>query len=244
MNKKPLNMKSYGSIGHLPNSRMGSGDHHCHEGQAVIATVKVRDKHDRVIVQEKLDGSNVGIAKIEDQIYPITRSGYLANTSNYEHHHIFYDWVMKQQNRFLELLENNERLCGEWLHQAHGTIYTLPHEPFVAFDIMRKHERTVYDLFKERVEKYDIIVPKLISHGQSFSVEEAMKAIEISGHGAIDPVEGCVWRVERNKVINRATGERKWEVDFLTKYVRPDKIDGCYLMNKDHLIVNTYEMLI
>lgn len=42
--------------------------------------------------------------------------------------------------------------------------------------------------------------------------------LEPSGHGALDPVEGAVWRVER-----RGGG------DFLAKYVRPDKTDGCYL---------------
>ena len=37
-------------------------------------------------------------------------------------------------------------------------------------------------------------------------------------YGALDPVEGAVWRVER-----------KDTVDFLVKYVRPDKVDGSYL---------------
>lgn len=240
-NKKPLNQKSYGSIGHLPNSRMGIGDHHCHEGQAIIATKKTRDKHDRIIVQEKLDGSNVGIAKIENEIYPLTRAGYLANTSKYQHHCVFYDWAIRQKKRFLELLEDGERLCGEWLYQAHGTRYNLPHEPFVGFDIMNKHERLVYDEFDERTNKFDIIVPNLLSYGAGcVSVEEALKRIEVSGHGAIDPVEGCVWRVERNKIINRSTGERKWEVDFLVKYVRPEKIDGCYLLDPNNLITNSF----
>jgi hypothetical protein len=36
-------------------------------------------------------------------------------------------------------------------------------------------------------------------------------------YGALDPVEGAVWRVERND-----------KVDFLAKYVRPDKVDGSY----------------
>jgi hypothetical protein len=53
--KKPLGIKNSGSIGHLPNSRMGEGDHKCPDGQARIATLKTRDKHDRIIVQEKLD---------------------------------------------------------------------------------------------------------------------------------------------------------------------------------------------
>jgi hypothetical protein len=37
------------------------------------------------------------------------------------------------------------------------------------------------------------------------------------GHGATDPVEGAIWRIER-----------KGEVDFLAKYVRHDKVDGKY----------------
>ncbi len=78
---KPLGRKSYGSIPHLPESRMGSADHKISEGQAIIATKKKRDKHDVVIVQEKLDGSNVGIAKKNGEIIALTRSGYIANTS-------------------------------------------------------------------------------------------------------------------------------------------------------------------
>lgn len=240
MNKKPLNQKSYGSIAHLPNSRMGEGDHHCHEGQAIIATQKKRDKHDKIIVQEKLDGSNVGIARIENEIYPLTRAGYLANTSNYQHHHIFYEWVMNQKKRFLDLLMDKERLCGEWLYQAHGTIYNLPHEPFVGFDLITGNERTIFEEFKSRVDKINIITPRIISYGDPFTVEEALKSIEVSGHGALESVEGCIWRVERNKIINRSTGERKWVVDFLVKYVRPDKIDGIYLKDPDNLITNKF----
>ena len=56
------------------------------------------------------------------------------------------------------------------------------------------------------------------------------KAIAVAGHGALDTVEGAVWRVERNELINPGKGsERRWVVDYLVKYVRPDKVDGCYL---------------
>ncbi len=48
-------------------------------------------------------------------------------------------------------------------------------------------------------------------------------------HGALDPVEGAVWRVERNELIRPGGQECRWHVDFLVKYVRPDKIDGSYL---------------
>jgi hypothetical protein len=233
--KKPLTgkdgrpIKSYGHIPHMPGSRMGPGDHMCDEGQKRIATEKTRDKHDRVILQEKLDGSNVGVAKINGVIVPLTRAGYVANTSPFEQHHHFYNWVWKNQARFEGLLRDGERVCGEWLMQAHGTIYDLKHEPFVVFDLMMKSERKIYEEFVYRVKKYDFISPNTVSIGPSVSAEKAMELVRISGHGALDPVEGAVWRVERNEQIDRHKSERKWVVDFLVKYVRPDKVDGLYL---------------
>src|ERR1051325_5532570 len=133
---KPLGHKSYGSIPHLSMSKPGPGDYHCHEGQERIATVKTRDKHDIVIVQEKLDGGNVGVAKVNGEILAITRAGYMAYTSPYETHWVFEKWVMQNVKRFDALLNEGERVCGEWLYHAVGTRYNLPHEPFVAFDIM------------------------------------------------------------------------------------------------------------
>lgn len=216
---KPLGIKNYGSIAHLPNSRMGNGDHHCHEGQARIATQKKRDKHDEIIVQEKLDGSNVGIARVEGRIIPLSRSGYHADTSPYAQHHAFAKWVLKDQDRWLSLLKDGERITGEWLMQAHSTRYDLTHEPFVAFDLMVGIERLPYDQFLERTYARGLTVPYLIHRGEPISVQEAMVRLGDYGfHGAKDAVEGAVWRIQR-----------KGEVDFLCKYVRPEKKDGIYL---------------
>lgn len=232
MSKKPLGYKSYGHIPHLPGSRMGPGDHKCHEGQLKIATSKARDRHDMIIVQEKLDGSNVGVAKINDDIVPLTRAGYRAETSPYEQHHFFASWVLnpKQRKRFMALLSEGERVCGEWLMQAHGTRYELSHEPFVAFDIMVQTTRLPWPEFRERVLQYEFVIPNTIHEGSPLSIEEAMKKLKVSGHGAIEPVEGAIWRVERNEQIQKGRPSgRKRIVDFLVKYVRPDKRDGIYL---------------
>ena len=115
---KPLGIKNYGSIGHLPGSRLGPGDHHVHDGQGLICTEKARDRHDRIIVQEKLDGSNVGIGKIGGAIVPVTRAGWRAESSPFEQHHFFAAWVARHWSRWNDLLEEGERLCGEWLAQA------------------------------------------------------------------------------------------------------------------------------
>lgn len=228
MNQKPLGKKNYGSIPHLSSSRMGPGDHKCHEGQDRIATIQTRDKNDEVIVQEKLDGSNVGVARIGNQLYPLGRAGWPAVSSPHEQHRHFHNWVYANYERFMTVLNEGERLVGEWLMQAHGTRYELKHEPFVAFDLMTDNTRVPYDEFMARLDGA-FTIPAILRRGGAFSIKAAMDKLDGYGfHGAIDPVEGVVWRVEREKATGKK-GEKIRVVDFLVKYVRPEKEDGLYL---------------
>jgi hypothetical protein len=231
--RKPMGIKSYGSIPHLPGSHMTDRtDKILSPGLIRIATVKFRNKFDRLIVQEKLDGSCCAILKLNGIIYPMTRAGYLAVTSPYKQHHIFAGWVYERQQFWLEFLEDGERIVGEWLWQAHGTRYLLKHEPFVPFDIMQMHKRLPFDEFMRRTEcllsKIDCETPHVLYDSKYNSwggdkpidVEEAMKRLGTHGfHGALDETEGAVWRIEN-----------KGEVDFLCKYVRRKVEDvGKYL---------------
>ncbi len=185
----------------------------------MICTVRARDRHDRVIVQEKLDGSSVAVAKIEGRIVALTRAGYEAHTSPWEQHQLFEAWVWSHAyERFDQALGEGERICGEWLAQAHGTRYRLAHDPFVAFDLMTGGVRLPIDAFAERMASAGLTTPRLIHEGRPASIDVILAQLEPSGHGALDPVEGAVWRVER-----------RGAVDFLAKFVRPDKVDGAYL---------------
>lgn len=215
---KPLGRKNYGSIGHLPCSRMGPADHSCHPGQQTIVLEKARDKYDRIIVTEKLDGSNVGIANVDGVIHALGRSGYLAQTSKYEQHQLFAAWVREREERWKRVLLPGERLVGEWMAQAHGSRYILPHGPFVAFDLMQGERRLPYDTLFQLCTRRGIPMPKLVHDGGPCSVERAMELLGWGDHGCLDEPEGAVWRVER-----------KGEYDFMAKWVRPDKVDGKYL---------------
>ncbi len=237
---KPLGIKAYGSIPHLPGSRLGPADHHCQEGQAIIATEKTRDKHDLVIVQEKLDGSCMAVAKINGAIVPLMRAGYCVQNSPHSQHHIFAEYVYFNEIRFSSLLKEGERICGEWLYQAHGTIYDMPHEPFVAFDIFTANKRITYSELKDRCDRFDIITPRLLHSGGACPLFAALGSLNNdpqsihwpTSHGATDGAEGAIYRVER-----------KGEVDFLIKYVRHDKVDGRYFPenNNGKILLNTFK---
>jgi RNA ligase len=217
MPAKPIGRKNYGSIGHLPCSRMGPADHACHEGQQRIATEKSRDRHDVIIVMEKVDGSNVGIARVGDEIHALGRAGYLAQSSKYEQHQLFAAWVRESEEFWRDMLQPGERLVGEWLAQAHSTLYTLPQGPFAAFDLMVGEKRRPFAELAKLCENFAVPMPKLLHLGGPLPVDRAMELHGPGAHGCDEP-EGAVWRVER-----------KGTFDFMAKWVRPDKIDGKYL---------------
>lgn len=237
---KPLGMKSYGSIGHLPNSRMGPADHAVTEGMARIVTEKTRDKFDSIVVQQKLDGSNVSVAKVDGKILALGRAGYLAQTSPFVQHQLFAEWVRAREKRFDYLLDEGERVVGEWLLIAHGTRYDLiggVESLFAPFDIMIGQNRIFAQDVISRCEDARFVPIPILMWGP-VSVENAMDALvnyytypqlpyltrTDTPWIPLDEPEGIVYRVQRDDPTKDFP-----VVDFLAKYVRPDKVDGKYL---------------
>jgi hypothetical protein len=228
MERKPLGQKCYGSIPHLPGSRLGPSDKQAQSGQVIIATQKKRDKYDLIIVSEKLDGSNVGVLKAADgSLIPLTRKGYEATSSPFLQHKYWSVWVWENSERFNQLLQPGEWCVGEWCIQAHGTRYVFNGEPFFLFDIFRNLKRqrvTIEELYQRNnilakpFEVPDILDKYCIGCMPLETIIEVLEAEPYGKHGAVDPIEGYVWRIERKGIV-----------DFLVKYVRPEKEDGIYL---------------
>ena len=226
---KPLNRKNYGSIPHLSNSNLGEMDYFIHEGQERILTEKKRDKHDTILVFEKYDGSNVGVGKKDGNVFALTRSGYEASTSPYKQHHEFAKWVSERKDMFNSLLEEGERVTGEWLLQAHGLIYKIDNDPILFFDYFNKNnERQPFDL----VEQMGLPLPRLLHKGDAISVDELKPILNLKTDSimSLEAPEGMVYRVER-----------KGKVDFLAKWVRQDFEAGkyCIGIEEEKLIYNT-----
>lgn len=214
--------KSYGSIPHLSTSKLTQqADKKIDPGQEKILLEKVRDKHDTIIVTEKIDGSNVGVIRKNGQLIPITRSGYTCLSSPHKQHHMFDTWVNNRRNNF-DFLPEGWRVCGEWCAMSHGTIYDLKNNsPFVVFDIIDDSNKRI-----PYVETLDLILGKLstvpfihIGVGKSIPLEVVFNLLGANfNYGFPGEVEGVVYRCER-----------KGQFDFAAKWVRSDKEDGKYM---------------
>lgn len=222
--EKPNKLKNYGSIPHLSNSKLGIGDYFIEKGQEKILTEKVRDRHDTVIVQEKYDGSNVGVLKIDNKIYALTRAGYEAKSSPYIQHHYFANWVQKHEKMFLAMLSNNERIVGEWLLQAHGIKYHIQsnfakENPIKFFDYFNaENKRLIWVDMLFKVQSCPIPLARVLHIGQSVNPESLLSKLYEKHYDLhAEKAEGMVYRCERNG-----------KVDFLAKWVRPDFEAGKY----------------
>jgi hypothetical protein len=177
---------------------------------------------DEVIVQEKLDGSCVAILKGEGgRIEARGREGRLAAESGNEGRRMFAAWVAENEARFDGVLAAGEVLVGEWLALVHGTRYELAHELFVPFDLVRGPERVraPVDELAARLAPTGLASPAIVHRGGAIAIDAACMLLGDRGrHGAVDPPEGLVYRVERAGVVL-----------LIAKWVRPDKVDGSYL---------------
>jgi len=233
--RKPLAGKAYGSIPHLPGSKFGNRNDKGLVGKAaaVFTGAAPIGKLDTIVLLEKLDGSSVSIANVDGEIISLIRSGYRAITSKHYQHHLFHYWVMQHINGFSEI-RPGERICGEWLAQAHGTRYYLKnHEPFVAFDYF------VYNVRQPWLATEGYCIRNNLTHapvldrriGNGVSICNALSLLGDSGlYDACDHAEGCVWRWERDDWFHNP--ERA--PIMMAKYVRPCKEIGKYLPSDDH----------
>lgn len=83
---------------------------------------------------------------------------------------------------------------------------------------MHTDQRMIFREFSERIVssvECPFQTPQVVDFGP-IAVDKAME--RVSNPWCRDEIEGVVYRVERHG-----------EVDFLAKWVRPDKVDGCFL---------------
>ena len=221
--KKVIKGKNYGSIPHISSSRLGQHDKYLDTGQEKIIFEKVRDKHDRIIATLKLDGTNVGILRKGNELIAIQRKGYDCVVSPYKQHHEFDMFVQLNKKLFMSVLEDGQRMVGEWCYQVHSIEYTIIGMPFFCVDIFDVDgQRLEYNEVVFKCIMYGISIPVLLwdtdLHGQ-FQFDLAWKNRDYS---KIKPIgedhEGMVIRVER-----------KGKFDFAAKWVRSDYEPGKHL---------------
>jgi RNA ligase len=92
-----------------------------------------------LIVEEKLDGTNVGIHFTTGGKMALQCRGHLITEGMHPQYDLFKQWVAVKRSVLEEWLEDRFILFGEWVYARHSVHYRrLPHY-FFEFDIYDKH---------------------------------------------------------------------------------------------------------
>ena len=197
MHTEKIIPRSFPSVQHLPGSKMiDDKDKLLGAEQVSWLTKKRRRNNDLVIITEKVDGMNGSVLRKDGCLYPLIRKGYDCRTNPYHWINDFANFVQQNEQRFMSLLKDGERICGEWMIKTHTLSYKLPHEPFIAFDIICGSERVPYFNFRERADKSGFITAGLVHAGEAMPADMALSLLGGGYHGVIGAPEGLVYRYE------------------------------------------------
>lgn len=178
-----------------------------------------------LIIEEKLDGTNVGIHFNEDSLILQCR-GHLITEGMHPQYALFKQWTTVKQDILYKILGNRYILFGEWLYAKHTVAYNALTHYFYEFDIYDKQEDCFLSL-KDRINMLEgtgiQTVP--VIHCGKISKKDLKKLIGPSTfeaefqnpNGKIDNLmEGLYLRIEKdNKVSGRSKFVRKEFVEKL-----------------------------
>ena len=132
--KYPRTPHLFGSRGTADDKRLGAV-----ESQAFLADSSL-------IVEEKIDGTNVGIHFSDAGEMVLQCRGHLITEGMHPQYDLFKQWAAAKRHVLEQRLENRFILFGEWVYARHSISYRqLPHY-FFEFDIYDKRHGAFLDL--------------------------------------------------------------------------------------------------
>jgi len=99
-----------------------------------------------LIVEEKIDGTNVGIHFTADGQMVLQCRGHLITEGMHPQYDLFKQWATVKRNAIEERLERNFILFGEWMYARHSVHYRQLTHYFFEFDVYDKAKRSFLDL--------------------------------------------------------------------------------------------------
>jgi atypical dual specificity phosphatase len=173
-----------------------------------------------VLVQEKVDGANLGISLTKDyEIICQNRSHYVTSESASQWTRLS-DWIETHRMDLCRILEPERHiLFGEWCYAKHSLHYTELPDYFLAFDIYDRFTGNFLS-FKEMQKVLDqcdvpIFSVPIITTKKFLSRESVAALLDTKSAFRDDVVEGIYLRIETEDVLIKRC-----------KLVRPDFVQG------------------
>ena len=178
---------------------------------AVLGDIKIRDDKvmpesernrflgNEMVVEEKIDGANLGISfDGKGNIRIQNRGSYLVLPASGQWKKLS-DWVDPRTDSLFETLTDRFILFGEWCYAQHSVSYDRLPDWFLGYDIFDKnYQKFLSCLNRDRFfERLDISQAPVLAHGH-FSFSELKQFLSHSRFGK-DPAEGVYLRIDQGE---------------------------------------------
>ncbi|RCS54811.1 DNA ligase [Bremerella cremea] len=140
------NFIKYPRTPHLFGSRGTDDDKHLSEGDSLRFLAD-----ESLIVEEKLDGTNVGVHFTSAGELLLQCRGHLITEGMHPQYDLFKQWAVVKRNDLEERLADRYILFGEWVYARHSVTYLQLSHYFYEFDIYDKSSNQFLDL-EQRLE--------------------------------------------------------------------------------------------
>ncbi len=142
-----------------------------------------------VVVEEKMDGSNVGIIRHSNG-FALQKRGSLVGRSVHEQFDFFHGWAHGDGYERIMSLPTGTLLYGELLYAVHALYYDQLPEFFLVFDVRRGKKWLKYEQRKAFCEEYGFHMVPFVTQGCFVKDELKDLVPDRSAYG--DMAEGIV----------------------------------------------------
>jgi hypothetical protein len=171
-------MKNYGNIDaffryprtrHIEGSAFQDGDYDLD----AVPFEQIKGRH--IVIEEKVDGSQVGIS-FSNELNSLlqSRGHYLTGGPREKQFELLKQWFSVHSDALLNVLEDKYVMYGEWLYAKHTVFYdNLPHY-FMEFDIFDKEAKQFLDTHRrfELLKKLPIVPVLVLWEGEVNKIED------------------------------------------------------------------------
>ena len=147
-------IKKYPRTPHIEGSNLQKGDYDLSQ----IKFNYLKNKY--LVIEEKVDGSNVGISFNNGNLILQNRSHHLEGGYKEKQYDLFKLWANTFKEEIFKVIGNRYIIYGEWMYAKHNVFYdSLPHY-FLEFDVYDKEK----DIFLDTNSRKELLKNLKIIH--------------------------------------------------------------------------------
>ena len=129
---------------HIEGSRLQTGDEDL--SQIPFSAIAGRN----IVVEEKVDGANVGISFHDGELFLQSRGHFLRGGAKEREYELFKVWANSKRDELYKILGERYIMYGEWLYRKHKVYYNSLSHYFLEFDVFDKETGEYLDTGSRR----------------------------------------------------------------------------------------------